>query len=75
MGIAHRKNARFEFAIGPMRARMWTARSVRKFLIDPPSTKPFITRVRVDTEPAAKLSPVRSLLHRKPHKLTPLFHY
>jgi hypothetical protein len=52
-----------------------TPRTVHKFLTGLPSTKPFIARVRVNTEPSAKLPPVRSLLHRKPHKLAPLIHH
>src|SRR5258706_397863 len=60
--------------ICPLWARMRTPRSVCEFLIDLPSAKPFIARIRVDAEPTAKLTPVRPLLHRKPHKLSPLIH-
>ncbi len=64
VSIAYRKNAPFKFVVGPLWARMRTARSVPESLICLPSAEPFITRVRVDTEPAAKLPPVHSLLHR-----------
>ena len=64
MGIAYRNNAPFKFVGGAPWARMRTARSVPESLICLPSAEPFITRVRVDTEPAAKLPPVHSLLHR-----------
>jgi hypothetical protein len=75
MRVTHRKNAFLKFVIGSMRARMRTTRSVSDALIGLPSAKPFVTRVRVNTEPAAKLPPVRSLLHRKSHKLASLIHY
>lgn len=75
MSVTYRKDARFDLAIGPLRARMRTARAVCKRLIGPPSAKPFIACVRVDAEPPAKLPPVRSFLYRKPDKLPSLIHY
>jgi hypothetical protein len=74
MGVAHRKNALFDRLIRLLRARMRPARSVGDLLFGLPSAQPFITRLRVNTEPPAKLPPVRPFLHRKPNKLSPLIH-
>src|SRR6266540_161736 len=74
MGVTHCENALLSLPICPLWARMRTPRSVCEFLIGLPSAKPFIARVRVDAEPTAKFTPIRPLLHRKPHKLSPLIH-
>src|SRR3984893_996776 len=75
MRVTHRENALLNLPICPLRARMRTARTVRKVLVGLPTAKPFIAGVRMNTEPPAELPSVRALLHCKPHKLAPLFHH
>ncbi|MNC88224.1 hypothetical protein D3C83_40190 [compost metagenome] len=75
MSVAHGENTLLDLAIGPLRARMRTARAVGKPLINWPPAKPFVAGVRMNTEPPTKLPPVRPLLHRKPYKLSSLIHY
>src|SRR5688572_19849873 len=75
MSIAHRQNPLLELATGPARARMRPARSICDILIGLPPCKPLVASVRMNTEPATELPPVRSFLHCKPHKLASLIHY
>ena len=75
MGIAHRKHARFHRRLTAPWRRMGTPRMIAQLLFAAgPAIKPLVAGIRMDPEPSAKLTPVRSLLHRKPHKLTPLIH-
>src|ERR1700730_9671511 len=73
--VTNGENALLNLPICLLWARMRTTRMVRKLLAGLPSTKQFIACVGVNPEPPAELPPVRSLLHRKPHKLASLFHH
>jgi hypothetical protein len=57
------------------RRRMGTSRLIAQFSIAiRPTSEPFVANIRMNPEPSAQLTSVRSLLHRKPYKLTPLIH-
>jgi hypothetical protein len=75
MGVTYRNNLPLDRALCLPRAQTRTARLVSNLLTSLPTGQPFVPRLRMYTEPAAELSPVRPFLHRKSHKLPSLFHY
>src|ERR1043166_2912275 len=75
MGIADRNNPLLDRTCGPPRTSMRTPRLVRNVLTSLPPGQPFVPRLRMDTEPAAKPPTVSPFLHRKPHELSSLLHH
>jgi hypothetical protein len=75
MRVAHRKYLHLDRRVRAARTGVRAARLIRQILLaGGPSLQPLVARVRMNAEPAAQLAPVRSFLHRKRYKLTPLFH-
>src|SRR6185312_16709168 len=75
MGIANRKDDRFDLCRRPGGARMRTPRAIDQLRpMRTPTIEPFVARVRVYPEPPAKLAAVGAFQQRQAHKLSSLVH-